>query len=111
MKLVLTQFILNDSNETVILLNDSLSTISSNINTHTETHRLTRILQLEKIIIYSILFIISSIGNTSSFITLLLKKKNAKSRVRLLFLNLCVADLLVTKKKNSHNEIIFKQEF
>lgn len=60
------------------------------------TFLMPRTTQSEKMIIYSILFVISSIGNTSAFITLLIKKKkSSKSRVRLLFLNLCVADLLV----------------
>lgn len=45
--------------------------------------------------IYSILFVISSIGNTAVFISLL-KNRNRKLRINLLILNLTIADLIVT---------------
>lgn len=56
---------------------------------------------IDKIVIYSILFLLSSIGNTTSFIALLNMKKRknfnqSKYRIRLLFLNLCIGDLMVT---------------
>jgi uncharacterized membrane protein len=62
---------------------------------------------IEKIVIYSILFVIASIGNTTSFVALLFMKKNksdpansssssSKMRIRLLLMNLCIADLIVT---------------
>ena len=115
MKFLISQFIAsNNSNETMIFRDESLSTRNTTLHPREDkisqlstasspssivANAMTNALQSEKIIIYSILFLVSSIGNTSSFITLLLKKKKAaKSRVRLLFLNLCVADLLVTRK-------------
>ena len=45
--------------------------------------------------IYSILFVISSIGNTTVFISLV-KNRNRKLRINLLILNLTIADLIVT---------------
>lgn len=45
--------------------------------------------------IYSVLFIISSIGNTTVFISLV-KNRNRKLRINLLILNLTIADLIVT---------------
>ena len=58
------------------------------------THR------MEKITIYCILFIIACIGNTTAFVALLfMNKSNLKSskiRIRLLLMNLCIADLIVT---------------
>ena len=62
---------------------------------------LPRLQQFDKIIVYSILFLIASIGNTTSFIALLFMKKRgnlktSQSRIRLLFMNLCVADLMVS---------------
>ncbi|KAJ6221202.1 hypothetical protein RDWZM_007014 [Blomia tropicalis] len=47
------------------------------------------------VIIYSILFVISSIGNTTVFISLI-KNRNRKLRINLLILNLTIADLIVT---------------
>lgn len=47
------------------------------------------------VIIYSILFVISSIGNTTVFISLV-KNRNRKLRINLLILNLTIADLIVT---------------
>lgn len=58
-----------------------------------------RVANWEKIAIYSILFIIASIGNTTSFIALLfmnrLNRSQNFSRIRMLFMNLCIADLMV----------------
>lgn len=59
-----------------------------------------RQIHIDKISIYTILFILSSIGNTASFVALLNMNKqrntnNSKSRIRLLFLHLCVGDLMV----------------
>ena len=66
-------------------------------------------IRYHKITFYSVLFLIASVGNTTSFITLLFMRKNTSiqqknvhyMRVRKLFidlfLNLCVADLLVKK--------------
>lgn len=69
---------------------------SSNI---TETK--IRQIHFDKIVIYSTLFIISSIGNIAVLIALLRmrNKKNfqqTKSRIHLLFINLCVGDLMVS---------------
>lgn len=47
------------------------------------------------IIIYIILFIISSVGNISVF-TSLLRNRNRKLRINLLIFNLAIADLIVT---------------
>ncbi|KAH7643064.1 gonadotropin-releasing hormone receptor-like [Dermatophagoides farinae] len=47
------------------------------------------------VIIYSILFIISSIGNTTVFISLI-KNRHRKLRINLMILNLTIADLIVT---------------
>lgn len=60
-----------------------------------------RLIHVDKIVIYSILFALASIGNTTSFIALLnmRTRKNcvqSKNRIRLLFLNLCIGDLMVT---------------
>ena len=60
-----------------------------------------RQIHVDKIVIYSILFIVSSIGNTTSFIALLNMKTrkqcvHSHNRIRLLFLNLCIGDLMVT---------------
>ena len=59
-----------------------------------------RQIHIDKISIYTILFILSSIGNTASFVALLNMNKqrntnNSKSRIRLLFLHLCIGDLMV----------------
>ena len=55
---------------------------------------------MEKITIYSILFIIACIGNTTAFVALLFMNKSSlkssKIRIRLLLMNLCIADLIVT---------------
>lgn len=58
---------------------------------------------MEKIVIYTVLFFLSSIGNTTSFIALLFMNKNnnsnfknSRSRIRLILMNLCIADLMVT---------------
>jgi hypothetical protein len=70
-------------------------------NSRNYTEPLARIRQYDKIIIYSILFVIASVGNTTSFVALLFmnkerKKKNkSKSRIRLLMMNLCMGDLMV----------------
>lgn len=45
--------------------------------------------------IYSVLFVISAIGNTTVFISLV-KNRNRKLRINLLILNLTIADLIVT---------------
>ena len=56
-------------------------------NTRDYTEPLKRVRQYEKIIIYSVLFVIASVGNTTSFVALLFmnkerKKKNkSKSRI------------------------------
>lgn len=59
-----------------------------------------RVSNWEKIAIYSILFVIASIGNTTSFIALLFMSRQNRSqnftRIRMLFMNLCIADLMVT---------------
>ena len=57
--------------------------------------------QYEKIVIYSIIFLIASVGNTTSFVALLFmnkkqKLKLTKTRIRLILLNLCVGDLMVS---------------
>ena len=58
-----------------------------------------RKIHTEKVVIYSILFVISSIGNTTSFIALLFMNRLNRSqnftRIRMLFMNLCIADLMV----------------
>ena len=77
---------------------DLMNQTNANLN---QTYTLPR-RNIQKIVLYSILFVISSLGNTTSFIALCFmnKKKtrvefkNPKSRIRLLLLNLCVADLL-----------------
>jgi gonadotropin-releasing hormone receptor len=47
------------------------------------------------IIIYSILFVISAVGNITVF-TSLLRNRNRKLRINLLIFNLAIADLIVT---------------
>ena len=47
------------------------------------------------VIIYSILFVISAIGNTTVLISLL-RNRRAKLRIHLMILNLTIADLIVT---------------
>lgn len=58
-----------------------------------------RVSNWEKIAIYSVLFVIASIGNTTSFIALLFMSRQNRSqnftRIRMLFMNLCIADLMV----------------
>ena len=81
---------LDYSTNKLVMKNDSTNSVIT----------LPRLQQFDKIIVYSILFLIASIGNTTSFIALLfMKKKNnlktSQSRIRLLFMNLCVADLMV----------------
>jgi gonadotropin-releasing hormone receptor len=80
------------------------STLTSLVTNHTtiEYKPMIRNKQYEKITIYSILFLIASIGNTTSFVGLLFmnsssgkKKLKSNSRIRLLMLNLCVGDLMV----------------
>lgn len=65
------------------------------------TQTIPRIKHTEKIFVYLSLFIISSIGNTTAFIALLFMKNSNKSknciRIRMLFMNLCIADLMVTQ--------------
>jgi hypothetical protein len=67
----------------------------------------------QKIIMYSILFVISSIGNTTSFIALRFMNRNndnlnnSKSRIRHLLMNLCIADLMVKKKRNFSSNAFF----
>lgn len=80
--------------------------IGSNITT--ENHELTstrqqqmvRVANWGKIVIYSILFVIASVGNTTAFIALLFMNRLNRSqnftRIRMLFMNLCIADLMVT---------------
>jgi hypothetical protein len=86
-----------------------------------------RINNTEKVAIYSVLFLIATIGNTTSFIALrfeiylkflkgnlvklqhsiLLNRRmnkkecfeNSKSRIRLLLMNLCIADLMVNQSR------------
>lgn len=59
-----------------------------------------RVSNWEKIAIYSVLFVIASIGNTTSFIALLFMSRQNRSqnftRIRMLFMNLCIADLMVS---------------
>ena len=60
-----------------------------------------RLIHVDKIVIYTVLFVLSSIGNTTSLIALfnMDKRKNmnsSKSRIRLLFINLCIGDLMVS---------------
>jgi hypothetical protein len=62
-----------------------------------------RLIHTDKIIIYSILFVLSSVGNTTSLIALINMNKRkslncSKSRIRLLFINLCIGDLMVNEK-------------
>nr|QVK45721.1 G protein-coupled receptor [Proales similis] len=59
-------------------------------------------INISKVVIYSILFVVGATGNTFSFVTLLRLKKEqikshpSKARIWLLLLNLCIADLMVT---------------
>ena len=76
----------NISNFSLLLLNQTYRKIS---NSH-----------VEKIIIYAILFVISSVGNASFLYGLrqMKKRKNfhqIKSRIHSLFINLCIGDLMV----------------
>jgi hypothetical protein len=85
----------------LFMYNLSLMIYKNETNIRNYTEPIKRIRQSEKIIIYSILFVIASVGNTTSFVALLFmnkerKKKNkSKSRIRLLMMNLCMADLMV----------------
>ncbi len=85
----------------LLMYNLSLMMYKNETTFRNYTEPIKRIRQSEKIIIYSILFVIASVGNTTSFIALLFmnkdrKKKNkSKSRIRLLMMNLCMADLMV----------------
>lgn len=77
-------------------------------NLSRDTNHTVKIRQVhyDKIIIYSVLFVLSSIGNMSVLIGLLrlkLKKnfQQSKSRIHLLFINLCIGDLMVVLHKLS----------
>ena len=76
----------------------TISPIAPPANVTSVNNTLTR--QMEKIFIYCILFIIASIGNTTAFVALLFMNKpnlkSSKARIRLLLMNLCIADLIVT---------------
>jgi hypothetical protein len=78
------------------LLSSSSISFSSTPNSPTP---IARKIHTEKVVIYSILFVISSIGNTTSFIALLFMNRLNRSqnftRIRMLFMNLCIADLMV----------------
>lgn len=82
---------------------DQLSENKLHFN-QTQLHQpLSKTKHTEKIFIYTILFIIASIGNSTSFVALLFMNKstnknfkNSRSRIRLLLMNLCIADLMVT---------------
>lgn len=73
---------------------------SSNFSLLNQTYRKVSSSHVEKIIIYLILFVISSIGNLSFLYGLLKMKKRKnfnqiKSRIHSLFINLCIGDLMV----------------
>lgn len=77
-----------------------------------------RKIHTEKVVIYSILFVISSIGNTTSFIALLFMNRLNRSqnftRIRMLFMNLCIADLMVyiiQSKKSIKLKFVLKISF
>lgn len=82
---------------------DQLSDKKLHFNQTQSSQPLSKTKHTEKIYIYAILFIIASIGNSTSFVALLFMNKstnknfkNSRSRIRLLLMNLCIADLMVT---------------
>lgn len=83
-----------------------ISSFSSTPNSPTP---IARKIHTEKVVIYSILFVISSIGNTTSFIALLFMNRLNRSqnftRIRMLFMNLCIADLMVYIIQSINNQL------
>ncbi|CAF0817081.1 unnamed protein product [Brachionus calyciflorus] len=82
--------------------NDMIDQISSQ-GAMTKPNLVIRTNHSEKILIYTFLFLFASIGNSTSFVALLFMNKNtnknfknSRSRIRLLLMNLCIADLMVT---------------
>lgn len=92
-------FMVNRTISPNLSMSSSLSQITSNDSKNYMGYHQPRVKHTDKIIIYSILFIIASIGNTTSFIALLFMNRLNRSknftRIRMLFMNLCIADLMV----------------